>query len=224
MLSKPIPRWVLAGAFALSATAGCVNAIGFLSMQQRAFSHMSGHATNAAVEMGSGNFAAAGRTTLVLLCFFLGCVLSGIIIRHSTLKAGRRYGVALIGESILLFTSAYLLLHGAIAGDFFAAAACGLQNAMATSYSGAVIRTTHVTGIVTDLGIAVGLAARREPVDLRRIGLYSILLGGFIVGGVLGAMGFARFSYGTLCFPAAFVGLAGLVHTALLQFRRPEEA
>jgi uncharacterized membrane protein YoaK (UPF0700 family) len=43
--------------------------------------------------------------------------------------------------------------------------ACGLQNAMATGYSGAVIRTTHVTGIVTALGIAVGLAARRERVD-----------------------------------------------------------
>ena len=88
--------------------------------------------------------------------------------------------------------------------------ACGLQNAMATSYSGAVIRTTHMTGIVTDLGIALGLLARGEPVDRRRMGLYLVLLAGFFAGGILGAAGFARFGYDMLLGPALLSGITGI--------------
>jgi uncharacterized membrane protein YoaK (UPF0700 family) len=196
----------------LASIAGCINAVGFLGVHHQAVTHLTGTVTNLGMELARGDRSLALHAFLVILFFFLGCVLSGVIIRHSALKAGRRYGVALACESLLLVVSAYLFRHQAYSADCLAAMACGLQNAIATSYSGAVIRTTHVTGIVTDLGIAVGLVARREPVDWRRIRLYLVLLTGFFLGGVLGTFGFLRFGYDTLLLPAALAGATGVGH------------
>ena len=189
MLSKPIPLWIVAGGMALAAIAGCINAVGFVGAHHLALTHMSGTVTNLGGEVALGQYEVARHTALMLIFFFLGCVLSGVIIRHSTLRAGRRYGFALTVEAGLLVAATYFLRHGARSGDYLATMAAGLQNAMATTYSGAVIRTTHVTGIVTDLGIAMGLAARREAVDWRRMKLYLALLAGFFGGSIAGAIG-----------------------------------
>lgn len=179
MFTKPTPPWITAGALCLAGCAGCINAVGFLGAQHQALSHMSGTVTNLGIELGLADRTLAWRAFVVLGAFFLGCVASGLIIRQSTLKLGRRYGVALVLESLLLFAAVWFFRrHATNTGDYLAAMACGLQNAMATGYSGAVIRTTHVSGIVTDLGIAVGLLARREPVDWRRIRLCLVLRGG----------------------------------------------
>jgi uncharacterized membrane protein YoaK (UPF0700 family) len=200
------------GGLALTSAAGCINAVGFLSLDHHAISHMSGNVTVLGLELGRADYAGAMRTLTVLLCFFFGCLLSGLIIRESTLRLGRRYGVALACESTLLVFATWYLRHGQHLGVYLAAMACGLQNAMATGYSGAVVRTTHMTGIVTDLGIAVGLWARRQPVDWRRMRLYLVLLLGFFVGSGLGAVGFAHFHYDTLLFPAALTGFGGIVY------------
>ncbi|HEY0967055.1 MAG TPA: YoaK family protein [Opitutaceae bacterium] len=210
MLSQGLPRWVAVGGFTLTCVAGAVNAVGFLGVHHQALSHMSGTGTIFSTELALGRLGPALHAGLVLGWFFLGCVLSGMIIRQSTLKAGRRYGVALTCESILLFSAAYFLRNESNIGDYLAAMACGLQNAMATSYSGAVVRTTHITGIITDLGIAVGHAVRREPVDRHRVTLFALLVAGFLVGGVLGGWGFLHFGSDTLLFPATATGLAGI--------------
>jgi uncharacterized membrane protein YoaK (UPF0700 family) len=220
MLSRPVPAWVLFGGFLLACGAGCINAVGFLGLHHQASSHMSGTVSNLGIGLMARDTDGVKHVAATLACFFTGCVLSGMIIRQSVLKAGRRYGVALTLEAALLVAATWLLRHGAIAGDYFAAMACGLQNAMATSYSGAVIRTTHMTGIVTDLGIAVGLLARRERVDWRRVGLYATLLAGFFAGGVLGALGFARFGYDTLLIPAGICGMTGTGYGLFKHFTR----
>lgn len=210
MLSKGLPRWILIGGFTLTSVAGAVNAVGFLGVHHQALSHMSGTGTILSTELALNQFGPALHAALVLGWFFLGCVLSGMIIRQSTLKAGRRYGVALTCESILLFAAAYFMRNDSNIGDYLAAMACGLQNAMATSYSGAVVRTTHITGIITDLGIAVGHAVRREPVDRPRTILYTFLIAGFLAGGLLGGWGYLRFGTDTLLLPAAATGITGI--------------
>lgn len=212
MFTRPVPRWIPLGGFILTCSAGCINAIGLLSFTHSGISHMSGNLSLVGIELGRSDFASAARTVWIIVSFFFGCVLSGIIIRESTLQLGRRYGVALTCEASLLVLAAWFLRHGQGLGAYFAAAACGLQNALATSYSGAVVRTTHVTGMVTDLGIAVSVWARRQPVDWRRMRLYLVLLLGFFSGSLLGAIGFLHFRYDTLFFPAALSGFGGIVY------------
>ncbi len=226
MFSKPTPRWITAGGFTLACGAGCVNAVGFLGAHHQALSHISGTVTTLGIEVAQADWRLAQNAFLVLGCFFLGCVISGLITRRSTLQLGRRYGIALMCEAGLLFAAVLEYRRGAFAGDYLAAMACGLQNAMVSSYSGAVIRTTHVTGIVTDLGLAVGMAVRRESIDWRRMRLYLVLLAGFLGGGLIGAFLYGRHGYDTLLFPAALAGLAGFAYAAIKhrERRRHREA
>ncbi|WP_203235159.1 YoaK family protein [Rariglobus hedericola] len=220
MLSKPIPPWILAGGFVLTCAAGSINAVGFLGMHHQAISHMSGTVTVLSNELATGQFSLAWYAVMVVLAFFTGSVLSAVIIRQSALKLGRRYGVALMLESVLLIVASRLLAHGDYMGECLAAMACGLQNAMATHYSGAIIRTTHVTGIITDLGIAVGLKFTGEPIEKRRTGLLLVLLAGFFTGGILGSWGYTLLGFDTLLFPAALTGVAGGGYFAYKYFAR----
>lgn len=87
--------------------------------------------------------------------------------------------------------------------SFFASAACGLQNALATTYSDAVIRTTHVTGIFTDLGIMLGRLIKGEALDRRKAKLFLIIIMAFIFGGTLGTFLYAEYEFMALMLPAA---------------------
>jgi uncharacterized membrane protein YoaK (UPF0700 family) len=200
--------------------AGGVNAVGFLGMHHEAISHMSGTVTVLSNELATGQFSLALYAAVIVISFFAGSVLSAAIIRESALKLGRRYGVVLVIESALLFAACHMLMGGDYAGDCLAAMACGVQNAMASHYSGAVIRTTHMTGIITDIGIAVGLRLRGVPLDGRRIRLYLVLLLGFFLGGVMGSYGYTQIGFAVLMIPATLAGLAGVGYFAFKQWRR----
>jgi uncharacterized membrane protein YoaK (UPF0700 family) len=69
--------------------------------------------------------------------------------------------------------------------------AMGLQNAMFTTFSSAVVRTTHVTGIATDIGLVVGYSIRnhfldRPYVDRWKLLIYVPIWTSFFVGGIIG--------------------------------------
>jgi uncharacterized membrane protein YoaK (UPF0700 family) len=206
------PAWVYLGGFALALIAGLINAVGFLGLYQQALSHLTGTLTVLGMELARGHYPVALHALSILVAFFAGCVVSGAIIAQGQLKLGRRYGVALTLESAALFGAVLLLRRGAIAGEYLAAFACGLQNAMATTYSGAAMRTTHMTGMVTDLGIACGHLLRGVPVDWFRFRLYGVLLLGFFAGGVAGAFGYGRIGYDTLLLPAILSGVTGVAY------------
>lgn len=199
MISK-LPRWVEYGAFLLALLAGIVNAIGLLGFQHQAVSHISGTVTLLGTSIEAFD-RETGHLFFILLSFLCGAVLSGVFIESTALKLGRRYGVALCFESLLLF-GAYLLLKENIkAGQYLASAACGLQNAMITTFSGAIVRTTHMTGIITDLGIMIGAKLRGESFDFRKAKLFMFIFAGFLSGGVIGAKLFAMYTIAALAAP-----------------------
>ena len=76
-----------------------------------------------------------------------------------------------------------------------------MQNALATTYSGAIIRTTHVTGIFTDLGIMLGEFVRGDELDKRKAKLFLTIIIGFIFGGALGALLYIKYQFMALLFP-----------------------
>lgn len=211
MITK-LPGWVWMGAALLATIGGMVNSVGFLGLTHEALTHLTGTTSQAAIALAEGRWSLLGHMASLLMAYFSGSVLSGFIIQQSALKLGRRYGVTLLIESLLLLAATPLLMRDQRWGELLATCACGVQNAMATSYSGAVIRTTHMSGIITDLGIWMGHWLRGLPQDPRRGWLGMTLFGGFFVGGVLGALLFARFSYQTLLLPAMLTGVTGLVY------------
>lgn len=86
-----------------------------------------------------------------------------------------------------------------------------MQNALATTYSGAIVRTTHLTGIFTDLGIMFGSVMHGQAFDKRKAILFGLIIGGFIIGGTSGAYLFALLKFQALLVPGVIcLGLAGL--------------
>ena len=92
----------------------------------------------------------------LVLSFLLGAYTCGILIDKNQVHfMGKAfYGVALLLNSTLLVLAAFV--PGRLLPACFVSAACGLQNAMCTSHFGAIIRTTHVTGTMTDIGSTLG--------------------------------------------------------------------
>jgi uncharacterized membrane protein YoaK (UPF0700 family) len=127
--------------------------------------------------------------------------------------------VALLLESLLLCAAVPLLHANHVFGIYCASCACGLQNAMVSTYSGAVIRTTHISGMFTDLGIFLGHFLRGLPVDSRRLRLCFLIISGFLAGGIAGAAAFRHLGYSTLFIPAALTAITAIAYGAYL-FRK----
>jgi uncharacterized membrane protein YoaK (UPF0700 family) len=176
------------------------------------------------MELARADYGPAFHALAILAAFFTGCLVSGAIISQGSLRLGRRYGVALSLESATLFLAVYFLRRGANTGDYLAAMACGLQNAMVSSYSGSTMRTTHITGMVTDLGITCGHFLRGTMVDWYKFRLYGVLFLGFFAGGLVGTLSYGRFGYDTLLFPATLSGISGIGYTVIKHYERRRKA
>lgn len=213
-----LPRWVWIGAITLACVAGMVNVIGYLGFEHQAVSHLTGTTSLLGAALARGDLRAVGHLWGVLIAFCLGAMLSGLIIQDQTLKLGRRYGVVLALEATLLLAAIPLFKQEQIWGALLAAVACGLQNAMVTTYSGSAVRTTHVSGMFTDLGIGLGHLLRGMPLSVRRLTLSGLIISGFLGGGVLGAWLYRHFGYDALLAPAVLTGVTGVGYVAYRQW------
>lgn len=211
---RQLPRWAWVGGGALAFIAGLVNAAGYMGFRHQSITNLTGSTTLLGISLGTADTAEALHWGLSLAAFVLGAMLSGTIVQKSTLKLGRRYGVALAFESLLLFAAVPLLDRGLSGGLWLASMACGLQNGMASTYSGMVFRTTHVSGMFTDLGIYLGQRLRGLEVDTLRIRVCVLVIGSFLLGGVAGALLFGVMHEHTLLIPATLTGLCGLGYGA----------
>ncbi|MFQ3198468.1 MAG: uncharacterized membrane protein YoaK (UPF0700 family) [Paraglaciecola sp.] len=211
MLSR-LPRWVEYGAFILAFVAGCVNAVGLLGFEHQSVSHLSGTATLLGSHLLDSSMASAGHLAGILLSFFIGAALSGFLVHGNTLKLGRHYDTALMVEAVFIFLAFYLLSKGSSYGQYSASAACGIQNALATAYSGAVVRTTHLTGIFTDVGIMFGSVLRGKSFDKRKAILFMLIISGFILGGTFGAYTFSLYKFKALLVPGCICVILAVIY------------
>ncbi len=200
-----LPRWVWTGAWVLAFVAGMINVVGLLGWKHQAITHLTGTTSLLAASVAAWDGPEMLHFGGVLCSFLLGTVVSGFIIQDSTLKLGRRYGVALLMESALLCAAVPLLQAQSIYGIYSASCACGLQNAMMSTYSGTVVRTTHLSGMFTDLGIFLGHFIRGIPVDAKRLRLCVLIISGFFCGGVAGGVAFHGMGYAALYLPSGLI-------------------
>lgn len=213
---------VAAWGFALSLLAGFVNADAILSVFEVPVSHMSGTVSHLGLFLGGGDFSHRTLVTAAIFgAFFLGAALSGAIIGNRVLLPGRRYGLVLALVGGLLLVSAWLFGRHSLWGAVSAAAACGLQNAMASSYLGLVLRTTHVTGVVTDLGTMLGHWVRGHRPAFGKMGVLASILAGFLAGGILAAFLMRRLPFDPLwLFGGALVAIGAAYYAYRVWLRR----
>ncbi|MBD8898460.1 YoaK family protein [Rhodanobacter sp. DHG33] len=215
---RQLPRWAWFGAGVLALIAGLVNAAGYLGFRHQSISNMTGNTSLLGIALGRGDAGEALHWALTIAAFVLGAMLSGMIVQQSTLQLGRRYGIALLLESALLFAAVPLLDAADSLGLYLASAAVGLQNGMVSAYSGMLIRTTHVTGIFTDLGIYLGHLLRGLPVDMLRLRVCVLVAACFMLGSAIGAVLFGRMQDHSLLVPATLTGVCGLIYAVYRYF------
>jgi uncharacterized membrane protein YoaK (UPF0700 family) len=222
---SPRKNAVLAGYLAL--TAGFVNSGGYVLIGTFT-SHVTGSVGRFGHDLAVGDPGAGLSAAVLVLMFFAGAfVASSIIEANVFADKARAYGVALAIEGTLLATFIFVAGLSRVthprALDAEAAVLClamGMQNSLVTRLSGAVVRTTHLTGVVTDLGIEAARWYRWHRAKLARVPLLiparvpperpplmrSVLLmtifAAFTIGAVAGAMLTARASRWAMVFPA----------------------
>jgi uncharacterized membrane protein YoaK (UPF0700 family) len=197
----------------LAFVAGAVNAGGFLAVQ-RYTSHMTGIVSAIADDLAVGSFALALAGLVSLAAFIAGAATTALLVNWAHRRdLPSKYALALLLEAMLLLlfglvganlkSLQYLLVPTAVLLLCFI---MGLQNATVTKISQAEIRTTHMTGVITDLGIELGrllywnrnaegnsihfVRANRD-----RLAIHATILGLFFAGGVVGAMAFKAMGF-----------------------------
>ncbi len=209
MIEK-LPKWVWLGAAILALSAGMVNVIAILGFVHKGITHVTGNCSVLSIAMLEGDWKSIVQAFFIVASFFFGSVLAGVIIGNGHLKMGRRYGFALAVESALLLVSTYGFVRGLIYGEYFASMAAGLQNAMASTYSGTIVRTTHLTGTLTDLGAIMGNRLRGIKADRKRVNLLAVIFFSFLSGGLLGAFYYRLLGALAMLVPAAVIGVSSL--------------
>jgi uncharacterized membrane protein YoaK (UPF0700 family) len=211
MISK-LPPWVWVCAWLLSFVAGIVNVVGLLGFTHEAITHLTGSTSLLAASIAVADASSIVHFICLIGAFVFGCAICGFVVRDGALQLGLSYGFALLSESVLLIVASVFLSRSNPAGFYFAACACGMQNAMISTYTGTVVRTTHVSGMFTDLGIFAGHFLRGIPVDPRRLWLYMTVISGFLCGGTMGTFCFQVVDYFTLLIPAALTASAAVIY------------
>lgn len=202
--------WVFVYGAMLAATAGFVNVL-LLGIYHVPVSHMTGAVARIAIDISSGNRSDFWGALTIFIGFLCGAILSGLIIGGTRVQPGRRYGVAMMTEASLLFIAATLLINGNTrSGIPIASMACGLQNAMASSYCGLILRTTHVSGMVTDIGVLLGHWIRYQRIEFWKLALLLVIFSGFIFGGISGGISYSYYGIYPLFSLAAVCFVAGL--------------
>ena len=192
----------------LAFNAGAVNAGGFLVLHMYT-SHMTGFASQFADGLVLGNTKLLLNALGAILAFVSGAAVCAILVNWARQHRLRSvYAVPLLLEAALMFPFG---LMGAITLTWSTPFAVpltvlllsfimGLQNAVGSKTSGGSVRTTHMTGNITDVGMELGkliywnrhATPARAMVrhDRRRMRMAGGLIGMFVLGGIVGALGF----------------------------------
>ncbi|ATO20434.1 DUF1275 family protein [Acinetobacter sp. LoGeW2-3] len=198
-----LPIWVQLGAFFLAVNAGMINVLGLITVLHQSVSHMTGNVSMLAMALVNWEPNHIVYLVLVTACYVIGSMYSGLILGNSHFQLGRLYGYPLSLVAFFILLSWVLLPYFPRYGLLWACTAMGVQNAMVSHYKGTIIRTTHLSGVLTDLGLSLGYKLRGLEVESRRTILHLLILIGFLIGGVLASWIYPSLKLNAFLIPAA---------------------
>ncbi len=209
-------------AWSLAFVAGAINAGGFLAVHFYT-SHVTGATARASDEWALGHHAEALGALGIVFSFMMGAASAGLLISLGQRRRFRsHYALSLMVESGLLLIFGFSGYRLTQKEELFLPVTVillsfimGMHNATVTNISNAEVRTTHMTGIVTDLGVELSRLfyfnrtkrrrAQKIIANRDRIKLHCLILVSFLVGGLVGALGFKHIGYKVTLFFSAFL-------------------
>jgi uncharacterized membrane protein YoaK (UPF0700 family) len=204
----------------LSFVAGIVNVAGFLAVQKLT-TNVTGHFAFFVDEVFKLNFWTGFVYFLYIFFFFLGSFVSSFLVELISQKTERNIYALPTSIEILI-----LLIIGILGGDLILnnpdIVACsllfamGLQNSLVTKISNATVRTTHLTGLFTDLGIELSQlffykAAEKKQKLFSSIKLRMTIISFFFIGGVVGGICYTKIQLKVLVI-ASLALIVGLIY------------
>lgn len=204
----------------LSFVAGVVNVAGFIAVQ-RLTTNVTGHFAYFVDEIFKLRFAESIVYFFYILFFFLGSFMSSLFVEIMRRRNEQfMYFIPAVIETMILFFVAIfgniLIAKNADLIAFTLLFAMGLQNSLVTTLSNAVVRTTHLTGLFTDLGIELSqLFFYKKPAQqiklISTIKLRLRIIAFFFFGGIVGGVFYAYLNLYVLLIPA-FLLVVGLFY------------
>lgn len=151
----------------LTFIAGFLNGVFFITAGT-AVSHHTGTITRVALTLSKGAIAEAAAFLLLILSFYIGACISGMLFHKSDCTFSKRYGILLLVFSTVFFAIAVIRPPLRIVLSI-TCMVLGIQNGMFIPYNnGILIRTSHFSGYLTDAGIAMGKVLRGKRQELLR--------------------------------------------------------
>lgn len=207
----------------LSFVAGMVNVVGFLSVHELT-TNVTGHFAFFVEEILQFNFSQSLKYFVFIFFFFAGSFVSNLSVELFSRNHDRHiYRIPVLTETILLFSVA--ILGKSLIVSYPEALACsllfamGMQNSLVTSISNSVVRTTHLTGLFTDLGIELSQLMFYKKVEQKQALISSIklrlyIINFFFLGGLTGGFVYIYLKLHTLWIAGGAL-LMGLIYDDL---------
>ncbi len=185
---------VLAGL--LSSIAGALNAVGFL-IAGSFTANMTGNISAFADNLANGAVFLSLSFMGLVAAFVCGASIAALAIQTGEKRHLRSiYAFAITAEAIILLMLGMALILSLVNPHetllvIVLSFVMGLQNAVTTMISRARVRTTHVSGMATDIGIELAALvgdAKSHQDAMPKLKLHSLTLACFAIGGVCGAL------------------------------------
>lgn len=179
----------------LTALAGLINVLS-IRMFVTTVSHMTGLVSNAVVSVFEGDFSNVGWLFSVVGSFLIGAIISAFVTGERDFFVKPTYGYIVIGIGILLYVGVHLVDGNERMLIRLLAFLMGAQNGMIVDFKGVLVRMTHMTGYITDLGVYIGYKLRGKHKEERWVGLVPFIgIVMFALGGTLGLWMYSKVGF-----------------------------
>lgn len=168
--------WILI----LTSLSGAIN-VYTVKVFGKAVSHHTGNISNIAIKLCEKN-PLIHRLLVVIICFFVGSLVAGFLFHHKNMHYKKTYILTLIFIGIALIILSFI--NKATLDTYFLPFFIGLQNGIYIKYKNTAVRTSHITGYLTDAGFNLGMFFKGQTSSIKKSIFFIISILFFMIGGI----------------------------------------
>lgn len=146
--------------------------------------HYTGNISNAAIALGRGEILIFIKLLSYIILFFIGSIIAGLLYHEQKPGISKYNAIIPILFGIILLVSFELISNNAVFLGIFAFG-MGIKNGAYIKIRGVLIRTTHMTGYLTDAAFSIGAVIRGHHEEAWKLYFYLLSIFNFFVGGVV---------------------------------------